>query len=58
MGRVVVGTEFLAETLPDEREGSQRRDQGDLERVPKQVSEIRLCVWMHGHGVHLTPAPG
>ncbi len=58
MGRVVISTQFLAETLPDEGESSQRRDKGDLERVPEQVSEIRLCVRMHWHGVHLTPGPG
>ena len=51
MGRVVVCTEALAETLPDEREGSQGRDQRDLKRVPKQISKVGLCVWMHGHGI-------
>ena len=55
---VVVSPQFFAKALADEREGSQRCDQCDLKRVPKQVSEIRLCVWMHWHGLHLTPVPG
>ena len=52
------GTFELSEDLPKEWEGSECRDQCNLERVPEQVSEIGLCVWMHWHGVHLTPAPG
>ena len=51
VGGVVVSTEPLAEPLADEREGSKRRDQRNLERIPEQVSEIGLCVWMHWHGI-------
>ena len=48
MGRVVVRTEALAETLPDEREGSQGRDQRDLKRVPKQISKVGFALGCAG----------
>jgi hypothetical protein len=48
-GVVIAHGEALSEDLSKEWEGSECRDQCNLERVPEQVSEIRSCVWVHWH---------
>ena len=48
---VVIATQSVAEPVADKSKRTEGRDQGDFERVPEQVSEVGLCVWMHWHGL-------